>query len=191
MSDPEDTMSLLLEIVEGPGAGTTVPLEAPVVLGRGTQADVVLDDERASRRHAEVRPDGARAVVQDLGSANGTLVDGRPLFGETFLAPGQQVQIGFTVLQLRAEEELRDRPTAAIAVPDAFRLPSRRPTYVPDDVAVAPAIDVADDRAMAERGHELDRFLDVRVKAGARVAPVAIAVLVAVAVVLYLGLSST
>ncbi|MCK9249176.1 MAG: FHA domain-containing protein [Solirubrobacteraceae bacterium] len=183
-------MSLLLEIVEGPGAGTTVPLEGPLVLGRGTQSDVVLDDERASRRHAEVRPDGPRAVVHDLGSANGTLVDGRPLFGETFLTPGQQVQIGVTVLQLRAEEELRDRPTAAIAVPDAFRLPSKRPTYVPDDVAITPAA-APDDRRMTAPAHELDRFLDVRVKAGARVAPVAILVLVAVAVVLFLGLSST
>jgi pSer/pThr/pTyr-binding forkhead associated (FHA) protein len=66
---------LLLEIVEGPGAGRQHRVEGPVVLGRDAGADVVLDDARVSRRHARMTPEPGGIVVEDLGSRNGTFVN--------------------------------------------------------------------------------------------------------------------
>jgi pSer/pThr/pTyr-binding forkhead associated (FHA) protein len=57
--------------------GRTYQVTTPVtVIGRGAEADVVLDDAGVSRRHAEVHTDGDRAWTVDLGSTNGTFVDG-------------------------------------------------------------------------------------------------------------------
>ena len=70
------------------------------VLGRGSEADVVIDDPGISRRHAEVRLRGGRASVHDLGSTNGTVVDGVRLDatnGSTAaLADGSTVLLGRT-----------------------------------------------------------------------------------------------
>ena len=49
---------------------------AVTVLGRGSEADIVVDDPGVSRRHAEIRLDGGGAALRDLGSTNGTFVDG-------------------------------------------------------------------------------------------------------------------
>ena len=53
-------------------------LKGRTVIGRGSEADVTLDDTGASRRHAEVQWDGSRARVRDLGSTNGTQLNGAP-----------------------------------------------------------------------------------------------------------------
>jgi len=70
------------------------------VLGRGTEADVQLDDAGASRRHAEVVWDGAHAMVRDLGSTNGTTVNGRKVSQAT-LEPDAQIGIGSTTIVFR------------------------------------------------------------------------------------------
>jgi hypothetical protein len=65
------------------------------VLGRGVEADVVVDDAGVSRKHAEIRTDGRRVWVVDLGSTNGTFVDGeRVQTGE--LRDGSRITIGRT-----------------------------------------------------------------------------------------------
>jgi hypothetical protein len=80
------------------GQGATFLLSPPVaVIGRGTEADVRLEDPGVSRRHAEIRlsADGARIV--DLGSTNGTSVNGHQV-SESELADGSEVTIGRTRL---------------------------------------------------------------------------------------------
>lgn len=73
-----------IEIVSGPGAGTTVPLERSVVIiGRDAACDIVLDDPLVSKRHARLEVGQGRAELVDLNSANGILVDGAPV---TYLA---------------------------------------------------------------------------------------------------------
>jgi FHA domain-containing protein len=68
---------------------------ASTVLGRGVEADVVVDDAGVSRKHAEIRTDGRRVWVVDLGSTNGTFVDGeRVQTGE--LRDGSRITIGRT-----------------------------------------------------------------------------------------------
>ncbi len=69
----------------------------PVVIGRLSTNDVVLSDPNVSRRHAELRRDGSRWVIVDLGSTNGTIVNGK-LAREHRLKDGDKVTFGKTDL---------------------------------------------------------------------------------------------
>jgi hypothetical protein len=68
-------------------------LKGRTVIGRGSEADVTLDDTGASRRHAEVQWDGSSARVRDLGSTNGTQLNGAPV-KEAVLEPDSVITIG-------------------------------------------------------------------------------------------------
>lgn len=70
------------------------------VLGRGSDCHIVLEDTGASRQHAAVEWDGERARVRDLGSTNGTLIDGRRI-DEAVLAPEGSFTIGRTEIEFR------------------------------------------------------------------------------------------
>ncbi|WP_353826907.1 FhaA domain-containing protein [Agromyces sp. SYSU T0242] len=68
-------------------------LKGRTVIGRGSEADLTLDDGGASRRHAEVVWDGQRARLRDLGSTNGTQLDGSPV-SDSILEPDSVITIG-------------------------------------------------------------------------------------------------
>jgi pSer/pThr/pTyr-binding forkhead associated (FHA) protein len=177
-------MDLLLEIVEGPGAGRQIELRGPVVLGRDESADVVLEDGQISRRHARVTPSGSGIVVEDLESTNGTFVNHDEVHSPVQLAPGDELLVGVTVMQLRSPEQVRVQASAVRAVPPGLATPERRPAYVDTDTGPAEV-------ARAGQGAgvpELDRLVDSRVKSKATLAPLAIFVLAALVVVIYLGL---
>jgi FHA domain/Domain of unknown function (DUF4388) len=65
-----------------------------VILGRAADCDLTVESARASRRHAAVHRDGDRFLVLDLGSTNGTFVNGRRIAGEYTLSPGDRIEIG-------------------------------------------------------------------------------------------------
>jgi hypothetical protein len=67
------------------------------VIGRGSDADITIPDAGTSRKHVEILWDGERAMVRDLGSTNGTKLDGRPV-SEAPLAPDSTVTIGRTAI---------------------------------------------------------------------------------------------
>jgi hypothetical protein len=77
--------------------------EDPLTIGRLPECDIVLDDSKVSRRHAEVRKDGSGvgALVIDLNSTNGTLVNGAGVH-ERALNDGDQITVGTTVLRFEA-----------------------------------------------------------------------------------------
>jgi hypothetical protein len=75
--------------------------EDTLVLGRMSDSDVVVADPRASRKHAEVRPAGHGFAVVDLGSMNGTTVNGTSI-REHPLQDGDEIRIGSTVLRFEA-----------------------------------------------------------------------------------------
>lgn len=91
-------MSKLI-IRTGYQVGTEFPLDRPTFrIGRGSGNDIVLQDNQASRQHAEVSQQGEQYFVRDLGSTNGTFVDGERVTGPRLLQPGDQIQIGETIL---------------------------------------------------------------------------------------------
>ena len=89
-------------IVDGGNKGETVSLDdAPLLIGRGTDAAIRLDDDYVSTRHARIVSNGDQWFVEDLGSTNGTYVGSRRITQPTALGVGSQVRIGKTVLELR------------------------------------------------------------------------------------------
>jgi hypothetical protein len=107
-----------LEIERGTGVGTRrelPPPEATLVIGRGDEATWVILDEDLSRTHAEVRRGWDGVTVVDLGSKNGTRVDGAPVGREPIeLHDGQALKLGSIVLRFHdpAERHLRGEPPA-------------------------------------------------------------------------------
>ncbi len=93
--------------------GTRHPLQPPsLVVGRGTEADLRINDPGVSRRHIEFEVDesaegGVAITVQDLGSTNGMLVDGHRV-ARTPLHDGSEVRVGRTTLTVRVVEEDAD-----------------------------------------------------------------------------------
>lgn len=91
-----------LVVVEGPLAGTSLPLgDTPVTVGRGDGCTLVLSDEYVSSRHARLVPSDGEWLVEDAGSTNGTYVDGARVGGPTPVGVGRRIRIGRTVLELR------------------------------------------------------------------------------------------
>ncbi|MDQ6745278.1 MAG: DUF3662 and FHA domain-containing protein [Actinomycetota bacterium] len=76
---------------------------AGVTIGRSRQSDIVLDDPNVSRQHAEIRPRGGSWVLTDLGSTNGSSVNGRRIGGPEVLKPGDEVEIGTSVIRFEVE----------------------------------------------------------------------------------------
>ncbi len=88
-------------VVDGPGTRHVLGPGSNVI-GRGTEADVRLPDTGVSRKHVDVVLEGPVAVVQDLGSTNGTLVNGRRV-GRQPLSDGDVIRIGHSVLVYRQD----------------------------------------------------------------------------------------
>ena len=104
---------LILEIVEGPGAGKQIPLDNVVDVGREPSLPLHLDeDTQVSRRHARFTAQGGGVAVEDLGSTNGTYVNEQPISSPRSLNPGDKVRIGLTVLELRTSQQVAARPSA-------------------------------------------------------------------------------
>ncbi len=91
-----------LVISEGANAGITVPLSAqPILLGRGADATIRLDDDYVSTRHARFVPHGDDWYIEDLGSTNGTYLGHQRVTAPTPIGAGTAIRIGKTVLELR------------------------------------------------------------------------------------------
>jgi pSer/pThr/pTyr-binding forkhead associated (FHA) protein len=104
---------LILEIVEGTDAGRQLQLDRPLDIGRDHGMPVALTgDTQASRRHARVSPQNGAAVVEDLGSTNGTFVNDQPIHSPRQLSPGDRVRVGLTVFELRSQQQVQARPSA-------------------------------------------------------------------------------
>jgi pSer/pThr/pTyr-binding forkhead associated (FHA) protein len=74
-------------------------LDRPVLtIGRGARSDLVLVDSRVSRGHARIRRDRGGTILQDLGSTNGTFLNGQRVRGSHPLRPGDVIRVGRTEL---------------------------------------------------------------------------------------------
>ena len=96
-----------------------------VMIGRDVSSEFALSDARVSSRHARVRLDGEHLLVEDLGSANGTVVDGKRITGSEYAGEGSEIQVGESVILFTRQ-------------PSSFYSSSPSPTLVG---AAAPQID--------------------------------------------------
>ena len=85
-----------LVVASAPGmrSGEAWDLDSDLILGRGAAAHVVLNDSFSSSRHARLSPQGDAIVLEDLGSTNGTYLNGEPLTGPQPLHDGDRIRIG-------------------------------------------------------------------------------------------------
>jgi pSer/pThr/pTyr-binding forkhead associated (FHA) protein len=89
-------------VVEGSSAGERAELDlAPILIGRGSDAAIRLDDDYVSTRHARIAASGDQWFVEDLGSTNGTYIGTVRITQPTTITLGTQVRIGKTILELR------------------------------------------------------------------------------------------
>ncbi|WP_375765823.1 FHA domain-containing protein [Archangium gephyra] len=114
---------LVLKGLTGPWANKRYPVQGKLVVGRQAPATVVLEDDSVSRKHAEVEQTPQGAVLRDLGSANGTLVNGEPMGTEpVVLQPGDIITFGMV------EVEVEGPAGANLPVRRGRDVPSRRGT---------------------------------------------------------------
>ena len=89
-------------VIQGQNAGATANLaEAPILIGRGNDAAIRLDDDYVSTRHARIVASGEQWYVEDLGSTNGTYLGTQRITQPAPIGLGAQVRIGKTILELR------------------------------------------------------------------------------------------
>jgi hypothetical protein len=137
-----------LLIQKGEGVGKDHALGGECVVGRHASANFTVDDGLVSRRHFRVFPEGGGWTLEDLGSTNGTLVNGRKV-GRVALADGDVIAAGNTELVFRQKDLLAAAggasrtapvtpvPPAATARPPAA--PAQPPRPPPVSVVRPPA----------------------------------------------------
>ena len=208
---------LILELVEGAEPGRTFPLDADASVGRDPAQEIAIDDEQVSRRHARFSVAGGTATVEDLGSRNGTYVNGQVLQGSRTLVPGDRVRIGLTVLELRDREQVAARASAVVPSPeitaigaDVLRPAAEaelapEPPPPPPPAPGAPGLRAEEDEpafvpealrggvpagTSRREGYDaLAALIDSRVKRQTNVAAFAMVAIAALAVIVYLGAS--
>ena len=102
--------SLLIKKGLKKGAEYTITTSRAVI-GRGTGSDIIVDDSAVSRMHAAIEFSKSKFFLKDLGSKNGTFLDGKSI-NEAVLAHGNTFQIGSTVIEF----VLTDRPGESVYV---------------------------------------------------------------------------
>jgi len=140
-----------LRVVSGPNAGQTVDVEQEIVIGR-EDTDLAIDDDEMSRRHAVVRRHANRLQVEDLGSTNGTFVDGTRIAEPTLLGGGAEIKVGTTVLVVEGvlpvsepSSEIvtpRNATRVSAAIPEGATPPPPSATPITATAAPAPAAPV-------------------------------------------------
>ncbi|GAB2848658.1 FhaA domain-containing protein [Microbacterium insulae] len=102
-------------------AGKRHPLaKGRTVIGRGSDATITISDAGTSRKHVEILWDGERAMVRDLGSTNGTMLDGRKVT-ESALPPDSTVTIGRTDIVFHVVAQAAPPPRPTMSAEDATR----------------------------------------------------------------------
>jgi pSer/pThr/pTyr-binding forkhead associated (FHA) protein len=91
-----------IEAMNGPFDGKVWPFEQSINIGRDASSvqAVVPTDRTISRTHAQVCADLTGLKLTDLGSSNGTFVDGRAISGSVIISPGQPFVVGRTMLRV-------------------------------------------------------------------------------------------
>jgi pSer/pThr/pTyr-binding forkhead associated (FHA) protein len=111
-----------LQVSERGQPARVVPVSRPLVIGRDAEG-MVIDDPTVSRRHLVVEPGRDVLVCRDLGSANGTFVDGERINGAVYLRAGARIRLGESELVVH-EGRATDASTASPGGGDGLERPS-------------------------------------------------------------------
>ena len=126
----------------GPTPGVTFPLDGDqLTIGRDSTNPVAINDAEVSRKHARLMFQGGKYVLEDLGSTNGTFVNGQRLAGPVVLKPGDVISLGEQIVLMY--DAIASDPGATVAVSrKAVQPPPVARTsieYAPPPPAAAPA----------------------------------------------------
>jgi hypothetical protein len=93
---------LALRVTNGPAeiTGISLPLAGPIVIGRSPDADLVIADDFVSSTHAKVVPSADGFILEDLGSTNGTLLNGQPATRPLPITAGDVIELGQNRLEV-------------------------------------------------------------------------------------------
>jgi pSer/pThr/pTyr-binding forkhead associated (FHA) protein len=113
-----------LVLKDSKGREAQFPLTSELIIGRDENCDIALADPRISRRHARVYLEGRQAVIEDLGSRNGTFVNRKQIVEPQRLNRGDLITVGKFKLQLVETNPLMDyvAPTQVVSAEDLDRL---------------------------------------------------------------------
>jgi hypothetical protein len=124
-----------LVLREGPTPGKEYLLDkSEMFIGRDLANEIVINDPEVSRKHARIFMQGLNIVIEDLGSTNGTSINGQRLMGPYVLRPGEIITFGEHIALLF--ESVTSDPNATVA---AIRQPAPAPAYTPAPKPQAPA----------------------------------------------------
>ena len=156
-------MARLLLVQQTPGSPPSkIPLEKEVLIGREPDCRVVLNDDLVSRHHARVLPQGRMVLVKDLGSRNGTTVNGSPVT-EKSLGPGQSFTVGRTVFTVREDETAKAPATMGVVLTEGeegsvYRTRSSGAVVAPPPAGATQALTLEQMAALSQRLAALNRI---------------------------------
>ena len=124
-------LQYVLSFVAGKDHGREFPLppDLNIVIGRVSDVDLLLLDEKVSRKHAKISTHGGKVAIEDLASKNGTFVNGERI-RTTELKEGDEIVIGTSKIKLLSVDKAGPRPSSL-----AGELSRRAATGVPDETA--------------------------------------------------------
>ncbi len=111
-------LQYVLRFVAGKDQGREFPLppDLIIVIGRVNDADLLLLDEKISRKHAKISTHGGRVMIEDLASRNGTFVNGVKITSME-LQEGDKIVVGSSTMQLASVADVKPRAPQPSAVP--------------------------------------------------------------------------
>jgi pSer/pThr/pTyr-binding forkhead associated (FHA) protein len=110
-------------------AGRRIPVQSSVLLGRAEWCELIVPNGSASREHAEVKLVDGTLTIDDLGSLNGTMVNGERVRGQRRLEPGDVIGIGTELIQVERARSLATVVADPLRVLSRKRVDAERPTH--------------------------------------------------------------
>lgn len=138
---------VVLRGVSGSYFGKVIPLRGKTVIGRGGDCDIVLNESEMSRRHAVIENTGEGLFLRDLGSANGTFVNGTPV-RDTVLKPGDQLAFDQNRFLIEAPGYLLAMPGDEVPVHTGVITQVQRPLVLPTSPTAATETPEAENSAV-------------------------------------------
>jgi hypothetical protein len=150
----------ILRVVSGPAAGQTLQLEGEVIIGREGDG-LTIPDQEISRRNTAVRQTERGVEIEDLGSRNGTVVDGRRITEPVTLTVGGTIEVGSSQIRVELAPTATTRVTAAPATTRVTATPPPPGPPPAAPAAEAPAAEPAPSGPSRQRRSRLPVLLGV------------------------------